>query len=413
MSHSPSSYVDPFIGVDGGGNCLCGPYLPLSLVRLGPDTRIPQQSSGYSSRDPIIRFSHNHVSGTGGGGRYGNIGITPGSGRISAFPREYERGEESASVGYYRARLDPAGILAELTSTARTGVHRYTFPDGAEAFIIVDTGSVVQILGQPGADQGISIGGFFEYISDTEIVGRSDCKGGWGHSFPYSVYFYLQSSVPFTSKLSARGDAICHQTRLEEANAKAVAGFGRARTVELRVGISYISIANARRSVEQESASKSFEQIRAEAVATWDRVLQRIRVVGGSEDDLTMLYTMLYRLYCMPSDLGTDDEMPMWRSGVRHFTDYYCLWDSVRNANSLITLLDPKLEVDMLNCLLDVADRIGWIPDAWIAFHGAHVQGGSSADVLLSEAARKGLPGIDYVRALERMRKNNEVESPP
>src|SRR5260370_1027642 len=71
------SYVDPFIGVEGRGHCLCGPYLPLSLVRLGPDTLIPHPNNGYDSHHPIIRFSHTHVSGTGGGGRYRKIRITP------------------------------------------------------------------------------------------------------------------------------------------------------------------------------------------------------------------------------------------------------------------------------------------------------------------------------------------------
>ena len=75
-------YVDPFIGTDGRGNCLCGPYLPYSLVRLGPDTLPPQPTNGYSSASPIIYFSHTHVSGTGGGSRYGNIGVMPFTGQL-------------------------------------------------------------------------------------------------------------------------------------------------------------------------------------------------------------------------------------------------------------------------------------------------------------------------------------------
>lgn len=77
MSKRRVDDVDPFIGVDGENNCLCGPYLPNSIVRLGPDTLPPQLSHGYDSSRPIIRFSHTHVSGTGGGGRYGNVGFTP------------------------------------------------------------------------------------------------------------------------------------------------------------------------------------------------------------------------------------------------------------------------------------------------------------------------------------------------
>ena len=84
----------------------------------------------------------------------------------------------------------------------------------------------------------------------------------------------------------------------------------------------------------------------------------------------------------------------------------------MRNANSLIGLFAPELEAAYLNALLDIADHTGWLPDAWIAGHSAMVQGGSSADVLLCEAALKGLKGIDYGKALKQMRKNNEVKSP-
>ncbi len=114
----------------------------------------------------------------------------------------------------------------------------------------------------------------------------------------------------------------------------------------------------------------------------------------------------------MSSDLGVDDENHLWESGIRNYTDYYCLWDSVRNANSLITLFDPEHEVNMLNCLQDIADHTGWYPDAWVAGHSAQVQGGSSADILFCEAKLKGLKGIDYKKALQQMRKNNEVASP-
>ena len=96
--------------------------------------------------------------------------------------------------------------------------------------------------------------------------------------------------------------------------------------------------------------------------------LQKIQVEGGTEEQKTLFYTLFTRLLCMPSDLGIDDENPLWKSDVRHFTDFYALWDSVRNANSLISLIQPELEVDMLNCLLDIADHIGWLPElgSWV-----------------------------------------------
>ena len=195
-------------------------------------------------------------------------------------------------------------------------------------------------------------------------------------------------------------------------DAKAILSFDRAEELNLVVAISYHSLANARESLARETEGKSFDQISQETVAVWEDLLGKLRVSGGTDAQRKLFYTSLYRLFCMPSDLGVDDEFHLWKSGVRHFTDYYCLWDSARNANSLISLLDPKLEVDMLNCLLDVAAHNGWIPDAWIAGHSAHIQGGSTADALICEAALKGLPGIDYEKALLQMRKNNEVVSP-
>src|SRR6516225_2495603 len=101
LDKSMNEYVDPFIGTDGVGNCLCGPYLPFSLVRLGPDTLPPQTTNGYQSTAPIIYFSHTHVSGTGGGSRYGNIGVMPFTGRPRITIGASDRTHEKAFPGYY------------------------------------------------------------------------------------------------------------------------------------------------------------------------------------------------------------------------------------------------------------------------------------------------------------------------
>ena len=405
--------IDPFIAVNWPGNCLCGPYLPHSLVRLGPDTLPPVDTTGYRSGQPILCFSHTRVSGTGGGGRYGNIGVTPFIGPVRLGHDAYPPAEETAACGYYSVLLQPAGIRAELTSTPRVGVHRYTFPPGTEAGILLDVGAVIQVAGnKPGEWTGVSIGGFVEWISDRELVGRADCRGGWGHQFPYSVFFYAQFDQTPVQRIVANAAGIVPGICTDGPNCRALAGFGKIGTVGLKVGISFVSIAKARASVDCEVAGRDFDAIRHVAEETWRHRLAAIEIEGGTADERKLFTTFFTRLVCMPTDLGIDDEFPLWHSGVRHFTDYYCLWDSARNANSLIGLFDPELEVAMLNCLLDVADRTGWIPDAWIAGHSAMVQGGSSADILLCEAALKGLPGIDYEKALRQMRKNNEVESP-
>ncbi|MBA3685250.1 MAG: hypothetical protein H0W72_08420, partial [Planctomycetes bacterium] len=255
------SHVDPFIGVDGGGNCLPGPYLPNGLVRLSPDTLAPQSTNGYQSHRPIVRFSHTHLSGTGGLGRYGNIGVTPFSGPPRFTLDASERQDEHAACSYYRVTLRPAGIVAELTATARVGVHRYTFPDDGQANLLVDLGAVITPpYAGPQADpngwEARSTGGTIAWLSPTELSGRGDYSGGWGHDRQYSVHVFIR----FDRAPDHRLIADAHGLRQGHAAAsgpllKAVAGYARGSTVEMRVGISFVSIAKARASVDREAGS--------------------------------------------------------------------------------------------------------------------------------------------------------------
>jgi len=405
-------WVNKFFAVDNGGSCLPGPYRPFAIARPGPDCPPPNAQTGYRTGAPIIRFSHTHVSGTGGQGRYGNIGITPFIGELTTSIAPYTAEEEEAGVGFYKVRLSPQNIIAELTSTHKATLHRYQFPAGEKAGLFIDAGACISDQGEPGQGQAVSVGGFVEIISDYEVVGRGDCKGGWGHDFPYSVYFYAKFNLPAQERIVANPGEIQKGMLASGPNSQARLLFGIAARLEISVGVSYVSIANAREAVEREVADKSFEQVVTESNAEWEKELSRIKVSGGTDERRQLFYSFFARLLCMPSDLGIDDENPCWKSGIRHFTDYYCLWDSVRNANSFFGLFNPRLEVDMLNCLLDVASHTGWIPDAWIAGHSAFMQGGSSADVLFAESGLKGLVGINYEKALLQSRKNNEVESP-
>jgi len=409
-----TNWVDPFIGTDDPGNCLCGPYLPLSLVRLGPDTLTPRiATSGYDSNRPIECFSHTHVSGTGGGGKYGNIGVVPFVGLPRLSIDAYLRQEELAESGYYSVKLQPSGIQAELTVTPHVGVHRYTFPPNSDANILIDAGAVFQCdFPHVGSSTGMSIGGNIEWVSSNEIVGRGDFQGGWGHDFPYSIYFYALFDKPVLKYLVAKQNNLFTASFAQGTNIKAIASFGTVEEVNLRVGISLVSIAKARESVHRETHNKDFNEVRTQARTEWDKTLSRIRVQGGTETQRKLFYTLFTRLLCMPTDLGIDNENWQWKSGIRQFDDFYCLWDSVRNANSLISLFDPELEVDILNALIDIAEHSGWLPDAWISGHYGAAQGGSSADILLGEAACKGLKGVNYEKALIYMRKNAEVPSP-
>ncbi|MEM6757530.1 MAG: GH92 family glycosyl hydrolase [Planctomycetota bacterium] len=411
-----------------------GPYLPLGLVRLGPDTQPPhRQTNGYDPGRPIARFSHTHVSGTGGQGRYGNVALTPFLGQPRLDAGVYDRHRERAAVGYYAVDLLPAEIGCELSATPRCGVHRYRFPSSAQANVLLDGGACIQKAQYADPtrvrhDAARSIGGFIERVTPSadasspgaELVGRCDFRGGWGHDHPYSVYFAARFDTSAEVRLAC-GDRprLANASKVVGADCRAVLSFGElVRPLHAKVGVSYRSIANARASLDRELAplgggyfGVDLDAVVRAAQDAWRPILGKIRLSG--DDDLQrMIASMIYRLYCMPSDLGIDDEFGGWDSGVRQFADLYCLWDSVRNANGLLTLIDPDLQRDILNCLLDIADRTGWLPDAWVSGHAAMVQGGSSADVMLAEARLKGLGGIDYAKALHHMRRNAETPPP-
>jgi len=432
-----SRHVNPFLGVDSPGNCLPGPCLPLGVVRLGPDMGFPQETHGYASDGAVLRFSHTHVAGTGGCSRYGNVGITPFAGApdlaplppflMVPAPRSAPawKDEEAASAGHYAVRLMPMDIRAELTCTRHVGVHRYRYPKGQKAWILLDAGAAIQNHKSCGTRVSAlefwdspqrSIGGYIELCGEHEAVGRCDLRGGWGHDQPYCVHFCLQSSRPIREAvLSSAGGLLPGEgvgRTVDGRDCRAALGFGVAEEIELRVGISFVSVANARAHLADEAEGRDFATLRSAAAAAWDEVLGAIAVRGGSEEERAIFYSLFCRLMTMPTDLGTDVENPRWRSGVRHFWDFYCLWDSIRNANSLVGLVFPELHRDIVNCLLDIAERTGWLADAWISGHHAYQQSGCFCDVLIREAHAKGLAGIDYRRALELLRRNAEAPTP-
>lgn len=428
--------VDPFMAVNSPGHCLPGPYHPFGLAKPGPDTVSPQNTNGYESGKPILRFSQNHVAGTGGGSRYGNVGITPFCGEprrnpmapLLALPIERLSDalpiNETATLGRYGVTLMPWGIDCAVTATPRVALYRFSYPQGSVARLLVDGGAVIQgALGAPVSvrtaeywdGEGGSIGGTIQIRTEQEVVGRCDLRGGWGHHEPYSVFFCLQTSSPISDA------ELCHNTGLVPGGigrgvtgpcARAVLAFEGVSTLEVRVGISFVSIAKARKSIEREVGRQGFEAIVARCRDAWRPILSQYQVSGGSEEQRRLFATLLYRLYAGPTDLGVDDENPFWSDGRRQFTDYYCLWDSIRNANSFFHLFDPALSRDLMNSLLGIAEHSGWLPDAHTAGHHAYLQSACACDVLFSEAARKGIEGVDYGKALRYCEKNATEVSP-
>ncbi len=422
----PAAWVDPFIGVEIG-NTLPGATLPFGMVRLSPDVAPPNHTTGYRSNRPIRGFSHNHLSGTGGGARYGNILVIPETGPCNLFP-EPRKSDEYARPGYYSVLLrEPdTEIRCELTAARRVGLHRYTFSKTTDPLtrdelvreylpqatirgrILIDASAIIDMVD---AEPTHNVRSAVRIRSDREIEGYGRFRGGWGGENPYAVYFAARFDRPFDACGTWKGssfsaDSLCDGVEVGAWCEYLLPQHGR---VELRVAISYVSVEQAWRNLEAEG-SDDFETVRNRAYRIWNQTLSAIRVKGGTPEQKTVFYTGLYHALTMPTDLG-EDENPRWQDGERHFWDFYTLWDTYRTVMPLYTLVYPERQREIIRCLLDIYEHRGWLPDAWTAGDYAYVQGGSNADVVIADAVVKRLGGFDVGQAYEAVKKNADVMS--
>ncbi len=400
--------VDPFVGADGGGNTVPGAAVPFGFVELSPDTT-NADTSGYASEGQVIGFSATHVSGTGGDSKYGNFRVSPTSGPLRVGNLRFAKSNESASPGYYAVTLN--GIRCELTSTRLMGVERFTFPPGADGNVILDASSRVKTA-QRATHAEVNI------VDDTHISGTATFTGGWNPG-AYTLYFYAAFNRPmksfgtWTADLSStltipgQRHQVGDQTHnyANQAGAYAVFDTSRDRVVEMKMGVSFISVDQARANL----ATEDFDTVRHQAVDAWEQVLSKIEVEGGTEAQRRIFYTALYRAHNMPHDLT--GENVWWQSTEPHYEDFYTLWDTFRTLHPLFTLIQPERQRDMVRSLIDTYRHTGWLPDARIAGSNGMTQGGSNGDVLIADAIVKGLAGIDYQTAYQALVKDAEVES--
>jgi predicted alpha-1,2-mannosidase len=266
-----------------------------------------------------------------------------------------------------------------------------------------------------------------EVLSATEVAGSTSAIRGWnGQDTPYTVFFYAVTDTPATAYGTWQETQVQAGSRTEDyavpqlqslpKEADAMASNGaylsfatRAKqSVQVKIGISYISVAQAKQNALAEVRGFDFDGTRRAAVAAWDKALAPIQVTGASDAELAKLSTALYHCMLMPVDLT--GENPMWTSAAPNYGDFYTLWDTFRSSNPLLTLIDQEHEVAIVNSLLDIAEHDGYLPDGRSGNFTGVTQGGSDADMVVADAYVKHLPGIDYAKAYAAVVKDAEVE---
>ncbi len=409
-------YVDPFIGTGGHGHTFPGATLPFGMVQLSPDTRMENWdgSSGYHYSDKtIMGFSHTHLSGTGAP-EYCDILLMPTVGKVrmlvgdennskTGYRSSFSHENESASPGYYNVLLDDYNVKVELTATARAGFHQYTFPASEEANIIIDLKNRDRVI-----NAGINI------LSDTEISGfRRSTR--WVKD--QHVYFYAIFSKSFKNSGIAINDTLIEG--IKEAKGKNIKAFVRFGTKQkekilVKVGISAVSIANAKMNLEAEIKAWDFKKIREQANEAWNKHLSSIEIEGGTEKQRRIFYTALYHTAMEPNIFNDVDGsyrgVDLKVHNAEGFTRYtvFSLWDVFRAEMPLYTILEPSRMNDFIKTFLAIYKNGGRLPhwEIWGSHSGSMI-GHHSLPVIL-DAYNKGIRDYDVNLAYEAMK--NQVD---
>lgn len=404
-----ASYVNPFIGTGGHGHTYPGAVVPNGMIQPSPDTRIDgwDACSGYYYADSTINgFSHTHVSGTGCCD-YGDVLLMPTVGRQEyhplgkesqrlAYASTFSHEREQAEPGYYSVFLDRYGVQAELTSTQRAAIHRYTFPATDEAGFILDLDYSLQR--QKNEDMCI------EVLSDTEIRGSKKTVY-W--AFDQYIHFYAKFSKPFTYTLVTDSVKMGEGSALQP-TAKVLLNFStkKGEQVLVKVGVSAVDKDGAQRNVETEIPAWDFDAVRAAARQSWNEYLSKIDIETEDADQRTMFYTALYHTGMQPNlftdadgrYLGMDLKVHQNQTNEPLYT-IFSLWDTFRAYHPLMTIIQPEMNQAFIRSLLQKQREGGIFPMWELAGNYTGTMIGYHAASLIADAYTKGYRDFDIEEA--------------
>jgi predicted alpha-1,2-mannosidase len=408
-------YIDPLIGSEGEGNVFIGPSCPYGMVKPGPDCN-KSANSGYTpdKEKPIYGFSQIHVSGTGGGPKYGNVSVMPFSGTDKSIKQESLRDNETATAGYYSVLLKKWNIKTEITTSPKVAFYRFLFQDKGTQAVKIDAGEFLGEKPIPDAREAQQfVGSEIEVISDTEVRGYTKIRGGWNNGAAYTVYFCAVFNRPFKNFSTWKAGGLYPGAKVQvdeglKTGAQLFFDALNSSALEMKIGISYISTLKAEQNIDTEVPNWDFEKVLGQTRQKWDDLLKRIEIdKDAAAPQKTMFYTALYHTMLMPVD--RTNENPLWENGTPYYDDFYAIWDTFRSSHPLITLINESRQVDIVNALLQIYQHDGYLPDSRSGNSNGRTQGGSNAEVLFADAYVKKLKGVNYNLALEAMLKDATV----
>ena len=417
-------YVNPIIGTNGMGHTFPGACVPFGIVQLSPETdtiphnvdgryqgKVYEYCAGYQHRDKtIVGFSHTHLSGTGHSD-LGDILIMPTTGPIhtnpgtadnpeSGYRSRFSHDTEKCTPGYYEVKLQDYGILAQLTTTQRVGVHRYTFPSEQAQFIL-DLGHGIYNY------EGKTLWSYLRVENDTLLTGYR-ITNGWARqnytyfaislSEPILQYGYKDNQRMKYSGFWRKNDI--HHNFPDMAGREIAAYFQTklpaSRQLTIKVALSAVSQSGALANLRAEAAGLSFEQVHERATELWVKELTGLEI-EGTDDQKALFYTSLYHTMINPSVYMDVDGKYRGNDMEIHqadgFTNYtiFSLWDTYRAEHPLLNLIKPRQGADMAESMIRIQQQsaLHLLPVWYLMANEGWCMSGYHAVAVLSDVAKK------------------------
>ncbi|MBO8484778.1 MAG: GH92 family glycosyl hydrolase [Bacteroidetes bacterium] len=428
-----SGYVDPFIGTTNFGTTNPGAVCPNGLMSVSPfnvmgsslnvwDKDSRWWSTPYAFENKFFTgYSHVNLSGVGCP-ELGALLTMPVSGPLQVDYHIYgsEYSDEHAEPGYYTNLLSAYGIRTEVTATMRTSAERYTFPAG-ESHILLNLG------------EGLTneTGAMVRKVSDTEIEGmRLLGTFCYNPQAVFPIYFVMRvnkapKACGFWKKQRVMTGVEAEWTP-DNGKYKLYTRYGRelagddigywfsfdteeGEQIEVQMGVSFVSVENARENLDAEQSGFEFDAVRARAAARWEQDLSKIKVYGGTQEQKTVFYTGLYHALIHPNILNdVNGEYPLMENegvgkvpaGQNRYT-VFSLWDTYRNLHQLMTLLYPERQLDMVRSMIGIYEEWGWMPKWELYGRETFTMEGDPAIPVIADTWFKGLKDFDIETAYQ------------
>ena len=387
-----TQFVDPFIGTGGHGHVFIGANVPFGFVQLGPSQQTQgwDWCSGYHYSDSVlVGFGHTHLSGTGVGD-LGDITFLPVA-RADQRTDKFTHELETAEPGYYSVHTQEADVQVELTATARTGFHRYFYPDNEPQMLVINLKHGI------GWDSMKECG--LQQQGDRTVEGYRH-SSGWAPD--QKLFFVAEFNKPLTA-LEQEGDSISVLTF--EAGSEPLMA---------KVGLSAVSVENARLNLQTENPGWDFDEVWMKANTQWNEQLGKIRVDMDEEASI-IFYTSLFHTMTAPSlfnDVNGDyrgaDGKVYQKADFTNYTTF-SLWDTYRAAHPLATLIHPDKQRDFAMTFLKICEQQDRLPVWHLVGNETDCMVGNPAIPVLADIVLKGF-SVDGKAALEAMKQTAMVD---